>query len=230
MIFVNLKHENVVQERDRLRLDARDCFSSPDPQELQGIEVRAEAGGDFFDITSDGFLDWSYTTSGEKVVTVRCSDGDTDFDRDFTLMVISEEDDMLYSDDQKLKVHEPDILKWIQEGRNSYKDVHRRIQTLILDDLDRAGYVDDFGNKITKEHLIDKEEVTEWATFWALKLIFEGLSNATDDIFHDKALRYKALRDRAKKRAVLRLDLNLDGKLDKGEHLPSFSSAGVVRR
>jgi hypothetical protein len=42
-------------------------------------------------------------------------------------------------------------------------------------------------------------------------MVFEGISNATDDIFHEKALRYKNMEAEARDRARLRVDLDNDG-------------------
>ena len=51
-----------------------------------------------------------------------------------------------------------------------------------------------------------------------LSLIFEGISNATDDVFDKKAKKYssKAIEARNK---FLTIDLNADGKLDLDESL-----------
>ena len=51
----------------------------------------------------------------------------------------------------------------------------------------------------------------------ALRLIFEGVQNATDDIFGEKAEKYQGLEEFYRNRLVLRLDLNKDGQTDVSE-------------
>ena len=61
-----------------------------------------------------------------------------------------------------------------------------------------------------------------------LRLIFEGLSNALDDIFHEKALRYMEMESKARNRAALRLDRDNDGETDVIK--TDLRSVGLYRR
>jgi hypothetical protein len=146
-----------------------------------------------------------------------------------TLRVISEENDNLYSTDAQLQVHEPGILKYARAGRASLLDLHRRAQELILAHLDKNGYVDYQRRKLTKASLVLTDEVKEWSTFIALRLVMEGVSNDVDDIFHEKADGYRKEEVNARDRAVLRLDLDGDGEATDGEEA-DITSALVVRR
>jgi hypothetical protein len=80
--------------------------------------------------------------------------------------------------------------------------------------LDEKRIWDTQGNRLTLDAITDVVEVKDWSKFMTLRLIFEGISNATDDVFHEKALRYKALEVEARNRAALRLDRDGDGETD----------------
>ncbi len=147
-----------------------------------------------------------------------------------TMTVISELADDLYSDDQGMRTHEPDILQYVADGRATFKDIHRRAQSLILDWVNKQGWVDSNGDKITKEHVLDHTEVQEWSTFMALKLVFQSNINSIKDIFDQKAKTYEDCEVQARKRLVLRLDLNKDGSSAQREQITPFQSAFVVRR
>ena len=71
------------------------------------------------------------------------------------------------------------------------------------------------------------EEVNDWSKFLTLKMIFEGLSNATDDIFHEKASRYAEMAFQASNRAQLRLDKDGDSVAEPAIDLMSGS---LIRR
>jgi hypothetical protein len=118
----------------------------------------------------------------------------------------------------------------LTDGRATFKDVHRRAQTLILAWLDTEGYVDYFTDKITLKRIGDISDVTEWATFMALRLIFEGVQNAVKDVFEKKAATYQEREDFYRKRAVIKIDLNQDGKADKWTERVDVRSCRVMRR
>jgi hypothetical protein len=110
--------------------------------------------------------------------------------------------------------YEPELLNWVRAGRNSFLDVHRASQDRILTYLDEKRIWDTNGDRLTLDAITDVVEVKDWSKFMTLRLIFEGISNATDDVFHEKALRYKALEVEARNRAALRLDRDGDGETD----------------
>lgn len=56
-----------------------------------------------------------------------------------------------------------------------------------------------------------------------------GISSSTDDIFHEKAVRYSALRQAWGKTFMLRLDTDGDGDTDSGEGVDTESTF-VARR
>lgn len=130
------------------------------------------------------------------------------------IAVYTPEGDALFSDDADLVSEEPDIMKWLPAGRSSYMDLHRKSQKLILDFMDRQGYRDDNGDKITKLAFVDNSDVRLWSYYQVLRLFFMGAQNAKDDVFKDKAKYYEKLEIASRDRAILSLDLDGDKELD----------------
>ena len=122
--------------------------------------------------------------------------------------------DALFSEDADLVAEENDIMKWLSPGRGSFLDLHRKAQRLIIEWLDRQGYVDDNGKKITKWAILDQSEVKMWSVYLVLRLFFTSNKNANGDVFKEKAKHYEKHEIISRNRAVLRLDLDGDKKED----------------
>lgn len=163
-----------------------------------------------------------------KEITITASDGSTTASQAKVMKIYSVEGDKLFSSDSELQSHEDDILKWVRSGRASFLDKHRLAQDHILDELDRAGYTDIYSERLTKDAIVDIQEVREWSKYKTLSFIFESLSNAVDDVFSVKAKKYDDMALKKKDRAMLRLDLTKDGKVDVDEFL-SIRSATLRR-
>ena len=228
MIFPVLELEEVLQINDKTRIDAEKTFVSVDEAAITLIEIEPEAGSGFIDVTSVKYLDWQYSTDGNKVISLRVTTDGSPVSSTKTLSVLTEASDRLFSSDAELLPYEPNILEWVREGRNSFLDVHRASQDGILSYLDENRIWDSEGNKLTKEAITDLQEVNDWSKFMTLRLIFEGISNAVDDIFREKALRYKELEVKARNRAAIRLDRDGDGITD--EIKTDLRSTGLFRR
>jgi hypothetical protein len=228
-IFPNLAIESIVQVGDKTRLNASGSFVSKDSPLLEKIEIDPNADG-WIDVTSDGFLDWEYSTSGAKAPKVRVTVvGGGNSTKTYALTVKTLAEDNLFSNDEDLQNHEPDILKWVRDGRNSYLDLHRRAQELILDTLYRLGYTDTERNRLTPAAVVDIKEVKEWSSYTVLHLIFNGISNAVDDVFAAKAKLYKTEAEKRMTSTTLKLDLNADSELTPGE-TRNMMSIWVERR
>lgn len=228
MIFAVLELEGVLQVEDMTRLDASKSYATPDEAAITLIEIQPEASASFYDVTTDKYLDYQYSTDGEKVITCRVTTDGSPVSTTKTITVVTSVEDKLFSSDSELTPYEPHILQWTREGRNSFLDVHRASQDRILKWLDENRIWDTEGNRLTKDAIIDLEEVNDWSKFMTLKFIFEGLSNATDDIFHEKALRYEGMMIQARNRAALRLDRDGDGQEDTTKL--DMRSIGMFRR
>ncbi len=227
-IFGNLELEQIVQVDDKTRLDATKSYVTTDEAAITLLEIEPFAADGFVDVTTNRFLDFQYSTDGDKVISLRITtDGAPELFTK-TLTIISVADDKLFSSDSELLPYEPRILEWVRDGRNSFLDVHHAAQDRILGWLDehRIWAVD--GTRLDKDNVTDTQEFNDWSKFMVLRLIHEGISNATDDIFHEKALRYGEMESKARNRAAIRLDRNEDGTTD--EFKTDLRSFGLFRR
>jgi len=169
----------------------------------------------------------------QKKVTVTIVDTEQDPDEtktlSKTLLIVSERADRLFATDDMLRQKESDILRYVVDGRATFKDVHRRAQKEIMEWLDTQGFVDDFEDKFTVRRIRDTDEVAAWATNLTLKLIFRSVHNAKDDVFVTKAKYYEGQETFYRGRAVLRIDTNQDGQVDLHEQV-DIRSCRVLRR
>jgi len=211
MYFISLKYERTVQVGDKTRLDASKSYGTPDELPISTLEIRPETSGIFYDVSSNKFLDYTSETDGIKAVTVKINGT---IEKEYAIVVLTEVEDHLFSEDADLIPHEQDICNFLRDGRNTFKDIHRQAQRIILADLDEKRIWDNNGNRLSKHAIVDIEEVREWSKYLTLRLLFESQSNATDDIFSTKAQKYKEMELKASNRAALRLDLNGDGEED----------------
>lgn len=215
MIFPNLEVEPVVQVLDKTRLDASKTFTTPNEAAISLIRIKPSATDSFIDVTSLMYLDWAYLTDGNKTVTVEVTTDGAPVTITKDISVLTEANDYLFSNDSDLVDKESDILKWVSPGRASFKDKHRAAQKLIVSYLnDIKGFRDASDNRLTKASLIDKEEVRQWSVFLTLRLIFQSLSNAVDDVFDKKSRYYSDFEELYKNKSLLVLDLNGDNVKD----------------
>lgn len=232
-IFPNLNIENIVQVNDTIRLDASRSYASKGEADITLIEIEPEAGEGFIDVTAvknkDWFLDWQYSgASRTVVVTVRITTDGSPVASTFNLEVISEADDKLFSDDADLLTFESEILKFLPDGKTSFKFMHRRAQRLIVEDFNERGATDYDRQKLTKDAFVDIDEVKDWSTALTLSMIFKDNSNVVGDTFSTKAEEYNSAALRHRNRAFYRIDLNGDGNIDTGETVP-YQTKDIVR-
>lgn len=233
MVFINVDLEKVVQVDDKTRIDCTKTFVAKGSPDIQTLTITPSALSSPIDVTGsssrDWFLDWSYDSDGTQTITVQANDGVTTYTKIVSLPVVTAVDDRLFSSDDQLLEEEPEITKWIVEGRNSFLDVHRRAKELILSYFDTQGYRNLDGSKITDAEIIDISEVSEWSKYLALHLIFKGRSNTTDDIFSTKSKLYEGRMIEKRDRVFLAYDWNKDGSLSFSEKQTSGSTIEVVK-
>ena len=212
-------YQKKVQIDEKFRIDATKTFLHPGDANIQSITIEPEDGADTYTVTSDKYLDYAYSTTGTKTITVTLNHtglGGSVTKTD-TIEVVSEADENLFSEDADIIAHEPDILNYLPTYKADYKYVHRLAQDRIITILDERGITDTDGNRLTAADVKDTEECNDWSKFLALQYIFESLSNAIDDIFHEKSLRYREMVKQASNRAFLRFDYDGDGTLEDSE-------------
>ena len=229
MIFPVLELEDIIQVNDKTRLDGTKSYITPDEAAITSVRIEPETGAGFIDVTDTKYLDYQYSTDGVKTVTIEVGNGGPVVTVAYSLDIISEEDDKLFSDDKDLIASEPNILNYVRKGRNSFLDKHREAQHRILTWLDENRIwtinCDDSaedGNRLTKDHIVNLEEVHDWSKYLTLKIIFKGVSNSIGDIFEKKSQDYAKLAAIARNRAKLRLDRDGDGTIDKDEEIDYF--------
>jgi hypothetical protein len=195
----------------------------------QSILVSGEAGADWLGKAS--YTGYEIERVQKKITLTVTNDAATPDVKTISkyLEIVSVAADRLFSNDDKLRKHESNILKYISEGRATFIDIHRRAQTLILAWLDTQGFIDDIGYKFTLKRCLSIEEFSEWATHLALRLIFEDMIVSSDDVFSKKAEHYEELEGFYRNRAIIRIDMNEDGRIDVSETLDTRSCV-VVRR
>lgn len=215
-VFPILKTESKVQVGDKIRLDASKTFISQGEFPITKVEIEAHTGDGFVDVTdldqSQWFLDWAFLTDGTKTSTLRITTtdetGPTDFVTQTTLDIeaVTAVDDMLFSNDNDLKVREHDILNWLPAGFSSWNHVHRQAQKNILDWLDEIRIYKRDGTRYEAQDIFDKEQVRRISTLTTLRMIYWSISNATDDKFLEKYREYLKLETEAKNRNQLLVD------------------------
>lgn len=229
-IFADLKADSVVQVKDMIRLDARRSFVSKDEAAITAVEIEPEGAAGFVNVTGsssdDWYLDWAYSTEGDKTVTVRITTDGDPVTLSKTVSVVTEAEDALLSTDDDLIALETDIMNYLPDGKNSYKYIHRKAQSLILDYLDKAGYRDTKNERLTKAAIVDKEPFKTWSKYMALRLIFDDLWNSQEDVFYQKARMYQSLEADSRNRVEIPLDTDGDGSIDESEKI-RFDTIGV---
>jgi hypothetical protein len=234
MIFPNLELEDVVQVNDKTRLNCTKSFISKDEADITLIEIEPHTGDGFITVGSPGsqadwYLDWQYSTAGTKTVSCKITTDGSPITVTKNIEVLSVADDNLFSSDNDLTAQESDILKYVEKGRNSFLKFHRQAQRNIIAWLDENGQTDSNGNRLTKEAVVDIEEVRYWSAGETLRLIFQSLSNAVDDVFARKSIYYETVAKGHRNRAILRLDTNGDGEVGISEGI-KIKTLDLIRR
>lgn len=237
-IFGNLRFDPIVQIGEKTRLDASTSFVNQGDEAITLVRIEAESAAGFVDVSDAGaadpsewFLDWGYATDGDKTISLEITTDGAPSISTYTLTVVTVADDVLFASDADLQKFEPDIMKWLPNGRYTWNYVHRKVQEKILTEIYKSRIFADDGTKIEKSEVLDIAEVREWATFQALTIIFKGIQNAVDDVFNQKAKDYAIKSNEFQQYSmnVLALDYNKDGSLTNGDKM-DFRSGTLVRR
>jgi len=164
-----------------------------------------------------------------RAIEIVIGDGTTTQSKTEYIQLLSKDGDALFSNDQDLIFHRQDILDFVVDGRNSFLNVHRRAQDLILAFLDKEGYVDINGDPLEIRNLTNSEEFRQWSTFLTLRIIHDEQSNSQDDDLFAKAREFESQEKIHRDRTIIRLDVDNDGKADVGEGI-QFRGGTALRR
>lgn len=249
-IFINIVSDTTVQVGDKIRFDLTKSFV-PRPNitsvDITKIEVSPVNDGTWVTIhdssipaiklaVKDWYFEWVYLTQADVIPTTTTQDiafrftaSDlTTATKVQTVDLPTNAQDNLFSKDTDLLAHEPDILKWLPDGRSTWNYVHRRAQQRILSYLFEKGYKNTDGSPYDKTQVLDTYDVKEWSTFMALKIIFGACINSKDDVFVQKAQFYENLEGKAMNTSF-RMDVNKDLVQDQSEGI-STNGPLLVRR
>jgi len=242
MIFPKLSYEKLVQESDKLRLHANFSFITGD-EDITDVEIRPSLTDAFvsvYDINDTNncedvwYIDWAYALEGDYTITVRVTGSVSGaVEKDFSVTVVTEATDKLFSDDQDIFPFEPNIYNYLPSGKCSFIYAHRAAQEKILQYLDeqRIWRYDSTQNRyvpFTKETIDDIAQFKRWSTFQALLIIFESNQLASNDLFQEKRSEYENEMRQARNRSSLVLDVSGDG----SQELKNYNvrSTRLVRR
>jgi hypothetical protein len=223
MIFPKLNYEKEIQEGDKLRLNA--CQSFVNAGEITDVLIQPSTGDLPISIFGNGhpenwFLDWAYDSEGEITIKVKVVTDLDEKEKEFTINVVSSEDDALLSSDNDLYPYEPTLNKYLPLGKSSFIYAHRAARDKVLAYLDEQRIWKHDNSRYTKEDLRDisdpefKHQFKLWSLFQTLLIIFESSQVSKDDIFQEKRMEYEKEMRIHRNRASLRLDSNGDGNLD----------------
>jgi hypothetical protein len=214
MIFPILKSDLVVQVGDKLRLDSSKTFITPDEAAITLIEIEPDTGLGFFDVTAAGYLNWVYSTGGDKTATLRVTTNLITETIELNISCLTAVQDKLFSSDNDLMGHESKIYDYLPKEYSSFNHLHRSSQSVIMDSLTQRGYEKAIGVPLTKADIFNVDEVKQWSKFLTLSTIFSASSNEVNDFFSVKAQQYKELAERSAQRAYVTLDTDQDGQPD----------------
>lgn len=227
-IFGVLESDPIVQIGDKVRLKAERSFVSKDEAAITLIEIEPEAASGFVDVTgndsTDWYLDWAYAGISRTVtVSLRIATDGPPITSTIDVSILTAAEDMLFSSDANLLRYETEIMELLPDGYSSFNFTHRKAQTMILDWLTEEGYRADGNAKITKELILDNDEVRKWSEGLALKIIYNDNSNSVDDKYREKSIDYNLVAVDARTRSTFYFDKNADGTITDGEFIRPIS-------
>lgn len=226
-IFPSLILEPTVQLNDKTRLDATKSFVSKDEAAVTLVRIKPLAAGSFITVTGtsskDWYLDWQYSAAATNTVTVEITTDGSPTTYSATIDSITSTTDALWASDADLIAYESDIMKWVPAGRNSYLNIHRKAQKLIVDWFAQKRILQDDGTRFVASEISPTNEIKLLSIYWALQLIFEGISNKPDDVFAAKAKYYNGLVLELKNSGQIEADFDGSGTVDTAEKQDMFS-------
>lgn len=218
-IFPVIESDNIVQVDDKFRINCSKSYISKGEAAITLVEIDPGTGT-FVNVTGspisakNWYMDFQHSTAGDKTVAVRITTDGSPVTVSKTVTVLSEASDYLFSKDSDLVSIESDILKYVPDGRSSFKYVHREAQGQILEWLWVNGYKKTDGSRFVKADFVDLIEVNYWSRYVTLRLIFKDLSNQVDDIFDKKAKMFENTEHLWRTKSLLKIDVNGDATID----------------
>lgn len=230
-LFGVIKSDDNVFTGDKIRFDFRQSFLTPDVifSTTLSHQVSFDAGATYLDVTSNKYIDYMYSTSGSKTVTLKLKTS-TAVEQTFTkiITVLDITTAALFSKDHDLYQFEPEIDQYLPKKWSSWNMIHKQAQEWIIDWLDEAAIYKYDGSKFAVADIGDSQQVKQLSIYKVLEIIFEGNSNIVGDLFSIKRDKYKALAQQKMSRANLRLDYDDSGVVDTNERI-NLVSGTLIR-
>lgn len=135
------------------------------------------------------------------------------YSKTYLVKAFSEQYSGMLNKDADLQLIENDILQWVPRGKNTFKSIHLQVVNDIIEWFDRKGFVNLYDEKFVISDFYDPSEISYWAKYQALYYIFNSNNNAKDDIFAEKAEKYKKLSNKHRRR-IFRVDLDSNNTLN----------------
>lgn len=217
------------------------------------IEYFEDDGGgspDFVDIpsfldetkgfTRNGFITWERNLTDEAKTTINSQEAfwyrirpSADFSAGTSVRGLN----IVFADDQDLKTVVPNILssnKFLATGQTSHILAHVAARDAIVQDLRNNGkFKVDLNTGRLKDFnefdLLKISQFREAAKFKALVVIFEDLSDATNDFYSNRAVKFEREYNKSMEMVFANIDLDNDGLQDSFEELAP-NNPMVVRR
>jgi hypothetical protein len=232
MIFLNCSRESIVQIGDKTRIDvSRSFVNGASVTDILIKPEATEASISVFNTNQDKwYIDWAYSTDGEKTITVEATDGVNTISQNFKITVISEEDDNLYSTDSQIFSIESELKRYIPLGKSSFNNAHREAQSRILTYLDRKRVWNENGEAYTKDQLNVVGDLTKWSLYEALFVIYTDLFISVGDKFAEKVNQYKELKGFERERSAVRIDKDKSGTIESSNEFQDLKSFRLIKR
>jgi hypothetical protein len=232
MIFISCMTEGLVQTNDKTRIDVSKSFVSGDG--ITDITIQPDGSESPISVFNADqkrwYLDWAYSTDGDKTITVEATDGVNTVNQTFSIKIVTPEQDNLYSNDEQIFKIESELKKYIPNGRNSYINLHREAQSRILNYLDRKRIWNDNGDPYTKTQLNLQGELQKWSLYETILMIYQDLYVSVGDKFVEKINEYKALRNNERDRGAIRIDKDNSGVIDTASEIQELKSFRLIKR
>lgn len=226
-LFPKVTVEPTVRLNDKTRIDGSRSYVSPDESDISLIEIQPAAGESFISVTDVKYLDWEYTSAGDKVVTVRITSGASTATTTATISALAAADDIVFSTDADLVRYESDIMSYLPDDHSSFIYLHREARNHILREFVRRRLTESDGTKIAANDIADDDQVKDWSIYYVLHQIYQFNIQQEDDFFAAKSEFYRQRMEAASAVARLDLDTDQDGTVD--ERL-DLKSGTMVRR
>jgi uncharacterized protein YktA (UPF0223 family) len=209
-LFGLIKCDDKVFTGDKLLVDVSGSFLAP------GLvfatishEISFDAGVTWIDISSTKKINWIFSTSGTKLITLRLNStvpSTATFTKSVTCLNLTTQG--LFSNDSDLYGYETEIDQYLPKKWSSWNLVHLKAQEWIVDWLDEKRLFKEDGTKYQAADILDVEQVKQLSCAKVLELIYESNINTVGDVFTVKRDKYKEMVQEKASKSQIALDFN----------------------